>query len=155
MLTFILPQWRLYRRRLLWCVTGMAGGSLLMSLLKHGSALHCPWDLAEYGGYAPSWLVRQAASRDCGGALFSRRACFWRICAHGVLLCVGATHARAARVCLMAGVAAGMVRGGAQMMRGAHFLSHTVWSGWVVWVFLVVFYKMFPPFGECYECRIS
>jgi len=32
-----------------------------------------------------------------------------------------------------AALAAGLVLGLAQQARGAHFMSHTLWSGWVCW----------------------
>ena len=58
------------------------------------------------------------------------------------------THVRTARLFLATGFGAGMVMGWSQMMRGAHFLSHNVWSAWVVWVFLAVFYAVVPPDGR-------
>jgi membrane-associated PAP2 superfamily phosphatase len=34
----------------------------------------------------------------------------------------------------LAGAAAtGLVLGVAQQMRGAHFMSHTLWTGWLCW----------------------
>lgn len=145
LLTFILPQWRRYRRRLLWCVTGMAGASLLVSLLKHGSALHCPWDLVEYGGYAPfHGLFDRSPPGIAAGHCFPGGHASGGFALMAFYFAWRDSHARAARVCLMAGVAAGMVMGWSQMMRGAHFLSHTVWSGWVVWMFLAVLDRLSP-----------
>ena len=34
---------------------------------------------------------------------------------------------------LAAAVLAGLVLGGAQQVRGAHFMSHTLWTGWLCW----------------------
>lgn len=34
---------------------------------------------------------------------------------------------------LIGGLALGTVMGAVQMMRGAHFLSHNLWTLWVVW----------------------
>ena len=39
----------------------------------------------------------------------------------------------AARWWLAAAVLAGLVLGGAQQVRGAHFMSHTLWTGWLCW----------------------
>ncbi len=33
--------------------------------------------------------------------------------------------------------------GWAQMMRGAHFLSHTLWTGWIIWGLNVMAYALF------------
>jgi len=37
---------------------------------------------------------------------------------------------------LGAGLVAGMVLGGARMLQGAHFVSHTLWSALVCWIVL-------------------
>jgi membrane-associated PAP2 superfamily phosphatase len=33
--------------------------------------------------------------------------------------------------------------GWAQMMRGAHFLSHNLWTGWVIWCINIIGYVLF------------
>jgi membrane-associated PAP2 superfamily phosphatase len=38
-----------------------------------------------------------------------------------------------ARLWLGAALLAGLLLGIAQQMRGAHFMSHTLWSGWICW----------------------
>ena len=40
---------------------------------------------------------------------------------------------RAARIWLAAALAAGLVLGVSQQMRGAHFMSHTLWTAWLCW----------------------
>ena len=40
---------------------------------------------------------------------------------------------RAARLWLAASLAAGLILGAAQQVRGAHFMSHTLWTGWLCW----------------------
>jgi len=148
-LTYLLPHWGLHRRRLLWVVAGMAGSSLLVSLLKRGSTQHCPWDLAEYGGYAPfhslfGFLAEGIAAGHCfpgghasGGFALMAIYFAWRD-----------MHGRAAGLSLAAAVIAGLAMGWSQMMRGAHFMSHNLWSAWVVWTYLAVQSAAFPP-GAC------
>ena len=34
---------------------------------------------------------------------------------------------------LGASLLAGFILGGAQQVRGAHFMSHTLWTGWLCW----------------------
>ncbi len=41
---------------------------------------------------------------------------------------------------LVSGCILGFAMGWAQMMRGAHFLSHNLWTAWVIWLVNVVFY---------------
>jgi membrane-associated PAP2 superfamily phosphatase len=38
-----------------------------------------------------------------------------------------------ARRWLLLALAAGLVLGLSQQWRGAHFMSHTLWSGWLCW----------------------
>jgi membrane-associated PAP2 superfamily phosphatase len=40
---------------------------------------------------------------------------------------------RVAAVWLGAAVAAGLVLGVSQQLRGAHYMSHTLWTAWVCW----------------------
>lgn len=146
LLSFLVPQLPPYRRRLLWLFIAMTGATLLVSLLKQYSALHCPWDLAEYGGYAPfhtlfERLPDNAAPGHCfpGGHASGGFALF------AFYFGLRDTHARQARLWLAAAVVLGMMMGWSQMMRGAHFLSHTVWSAWVEWMFLALLYQVVPP----------
>ncbi|MBV6618996.1 phosphatase PAP2 family protein, partial [Acinetobacter baumannii] len=43
---------------------------------------------------------------------------------------------------LFSGILLGFMMGWAQMMRGAHFLSHNLWTGWVVWAINILFYAI-------------
>lgn len=153
LLTWLLPQWEPHRRRLLWIVAGMAGGALLVSLLKHGSALHCPWDLAEYGGYAPfHGLLDRLPDGIAAGHCFPGGHASGGFALVALYFGLHDVRPRLARLFLAAGLIAGMAMGWGQMMRGAHFLSHNVWSGWVVWMYLAVQYAVFPP-GSSLDCR--
>lgn len=146
LLSFLLPEWAPYRRRLLWIVGGMAGGSLMVSLLKHGSALHCPWDLADYGGYAPFHGLFDSLPRGtAAGRCFPGGHASGGFALMSFYFGLRDTHQRAARMLLAAGFMTGMVMGWSQMMRGAHFLSHNIWSAWVVWMFLALLYALVPP----------
>lgn len=154
LLTYLLPQWEPQRRRLLWIAAGMAGGSLLVSLLKHGSALHCPWDLAEYGGYAPfHGLFDMLPSSVAPGRCFPGGHASGGFALMAFYFGLRDTHPRKACACLAAGIVAGMVMGWSQMMRGAHFLSHNIWSGWVVWTYLALQYALLPPVQQTVAIR--
>jgi membrane-associated PAP2 superfamily phosphatase len=150
LLSFVVLQLEQHRRRLLWTFAGITGSCLLVALLKHQSNLHCPWDLVDYGGYAPFHGLLQRlpagiAPGRCfpGGhasAGFALMAFYfgWR----------DSIYAARARLALAIGLGTGMLMGWTQMMRGAHFLSHNVWSAWVVWSFLAILYHLIPPSPE-------
>lgn len=105
---------------------------LVISLLKQASVAHCPWDLARYGGAEPylrlfDSLPFGVPAGHCLPAGHASSA-LWL-----VALCVYWLPLRAR----MAGrvVAAALAFGGAvgwmQQLRGAHFLTHTLWSTWI------------------------
>jgi len=120
------------RNRLLLATSTLLG-ALAVSLLKAGSHTSCPWELADFGGlarYASHWGL----ARDGGGG-----HCFPAGHAASGFTFVGgyfafrASHPRIARRWLAAALAAGTLLGLAQQWRGAHFLSHTLWSAVVCW----------------------
>ena len=105
---------------------------LVISLLKQASVAHCPWDLARYGGAEPYLrlfdpLPFGVPAGHCLPAGHASSA-LWL-----VSLCVFWLPLRAS----MAGrvAAAALAFGGAvgwmQQLRGAHFLTHTLWSTWI------------------------
>lgn len=111
-----------------------------VSFLKHLSVYHCPWDVARYGGFAPylrpfEQVVEGIRAGHCfpaghaSGALWlSAFAIFW----------LPERVAVAAAVFVL-GLVPGLVMGWVQQMRGAHFLSHTLWSVWIATLAIVIF----------------
>lgn len=102
--------------------------------LKYASTTSCPWDLTEFGGvarYASHWAL---GTLDGGGG-----KCFPAGHASAGFAFIGGYFAlrrrqpRAARIWLACALTAGLALGGAQQVRGAHFLSHTLWTGWLCW----------------------
>jgi membrane-associated PAP2 superfamily phosphatase len=104
----------------------------MISLLKQTSRLHCPWDIAIFGGVEPYVRLLDRipagtspgkcfpAGHASGGLWLASLMMFWlpekpRLAwiVGGGLLCVG--------------IAMGIV----QQVRGAHFMTHTLWSTWI------------------------
>ncbi len=107
---------------------------LVVSMLKYASTTSCPWDLAEFGGaarYVSHWAL---GTVDGGGG-----KCFPAGHASAGFAFVGGYFAlrhhqpRAARLWLFGALMVGLILGWAQQVRGAHFLSHTLWTGWLCW----------------------
>lgn len=115
-------------------VAGILLSLALISLLKYTSATSCPWDLAEFGGVA-----RHVSHWSLGLADGGPGRCFPAGHASaGFAFLAGyfalRRHApRAAWIWLAVSLAAGLSMGLAQQMRGAHFMSHTLWTGWLCW----------------------
>ena len=106
----------------------------VVSSLKSLSITSCPWDLAEFGRTARHLSHWAWGSADGGGG-----RCFPAGHASAGFAFVAGYFAfrrrapRVARLWLAAAVGAGLVLGMAQQVRGAHFMSHTLWTGWLCW----------------------
>lgn len=123
----------LYARRV-QLVVGAMIALLIMALMKRISATSCPWDLSEFGGIGHyvshwAWAVTDGGGGHCFPAGHAS-AGFAFISGYFAL-----RHSlpRAARWWLLASLIAGFALGLAQQMRGAHFMSHTLWTAWLCW----------------------
>ncbi|MBD8530890.1 MULTISPECIES: phosphatase PAP2 family protein [unclassified Massilia] len=105
---------------------------VVISTLKQASVAHCPWDLARYGGSEPYLRLFEAlppgvAAGHCLPAGHASSA-LWLLSL--CVLWLPARPRRACRVALAALLFGGLV-GWMQQLRGAHFLTHTLWSIWL------------------------
>ena len=105
----------------------------LVNLIKVTTQIPCPWHLSRYGGELP-WLspltsLLQNSGRECFPAGHASGAYGW----------LGAyffarKHWPAGQYLVLAGiVVVGLIFGIAQQLRGAHFLSHDLWTIWLCW----------------------
>lgn len=135
---------RLSRGQRLWLLAAVAGSMLLVSLIKRLSATSCPWDLAGFGGglpYVPHWLP----GRTDGGP----GHCFPAGHASAGFAWVAGYFAwpagsAPARRWLAAALVTGFVLGLAQQLRGAHFMSHTLWTAWLCWTWAWLLSPLLP-----------
>jgi membrane-associated PAP2 superfamily phosphatase len=107
---------------------------IAVSLIKHASHTSCPWDLQEFGGVARyvshwSWGVDDGGPGGCFPAGHASAAFAYM----GGYFVLRRVSPRVAAVWLGAAVAAGLVLGVSQQLRGAHYMSHTLWTAWVCW----------------------
>jgi membrane-associated PAP2 superfamily phosphatase len=119
--------------RIQW-LAGIVVSLVLISAFKYSSQTSCPWDLAEFGG-AGNYFSHWAWGRGDGGP----GHCFPAGHASAGFAFVGGyfalRHAAPRRALLLAAIAlaAGLALGLAQQLRGAHFMSHTLWTAWICW----------------------
>ena len=110
-----------------------------VSVLKQASHTSCPWDLRVFGGMARyvshwDWGVRDGGPGGCfpAGHASAAFSCLggWFVFRRG--------EPGVARAWLAAVLVLGLALGIAQQMRGAHFMSHTLWTGWVCWTVALI-----------------
>jgi membrane-associated PAP2 superfamily phosphatase len=125
---------RAYRQELLFAAAAALAAAAIVGVLKHFSNHACPWDLAWFGGtatYRPllSTLAAEPGIRGCFPAAHPLSGYAWL--AAGLSLYPLAP--RTARRWWSVALGLGTLLGAVQVVRGAHFPSHVLWSAWVVW----------------------
>lgn len=134
------------RRLQLAGVTLAASGAI--ALLKTGNHTSCPWDLQEFGGVAThlshwaGWL----RSDGGGGHCFPAGHASTGFAFMGGYFALRRDKPRLARIWLASSMALGLLLGGTQQLRGAHFMSHTLWTGWICWL---LGWATDPLFSRC------
>lgn len=134
-------QRRNIRRPLLYLLLAVALSTGLVSLLKLTTHMDCPWDLSRYGGLRPFVGLFDPRPADMASA-----ACFpgghssagyaWVALYFFALLLKPAWRWPALIVPLLLGATFGL----GQQLRGAHFLSHDLWSLGISWLVAVSLY---------------
>ena len=123
--------------RVWWLATTLACLALI-PIMKALSSTSCPWSLIEFGGpahYVSHWAfgVADGGPGRCfpaghASAAFSFLPGYFAL----------RDSARvAARRWLIAAIAFGVVLGAVQLVRGAHYVSHSLWTGWWCWALTV------------------
>ena len=116
---------------------------LTISAMKAGSMYHCPWSLSRYGGYAPYLRLFDSlpkgvspghcfpAGHAASGLWLASIATFWL-----------PEQPAKAGIAFFAGLLPGLALGLAQQARGAHFLTHSLWSMWIAGLVVAVLARL-------------
>ena len=124
--------------------------SAAITLLKAGSHTSCPWDLHEFGGVASHvshWAGWALPDGGAGGCFPAGHAATGFAFLGGFFALRGDAP-RWAWGWLAAALVAGFGLGIAQQMRGAHFMSHTLWSAWICWMAVWLTDPLFARAGD-------
>ena len=117
--------------------------ALAVPALKRVSATSCPWDLAEFGGvamYVSHWRFGPADGGS--GHCFPSGHAVAAFAFFGLHFCWRDYNLRKARLWLTVVLLLGVVYGAAQLVRGAHYPSHTLWSAWLCWTVSAAAYHL-------------
>jgi membrane-associated PAP2 superfamily phosphatase len=135
-----------YHRQFLWVFIAMLISTSAISILKHFSDHACPWDLLLYGGN--NVLIPLFGQLTLGakpGHCFPGGHASGGFALMAFYFAFRDTVPKIARVGLVAAIVLGSVMGWAQMMRGAHFMSHNLWTALIVWMIMLGLYLLWSP----------
>jgi len=137
---------QLIRKPLLWAFIAMVVSTSIVAVIKHKSMHGCPWDLLPYGGELPLFGLFETPPIGVeAGSCFPAGHPSAGYALMAFYFAYRSIKPRFAATMLWSGIIMGLIMGWAQVMRGAHFLSHILWSGWVVWLVLLMLYWVWPP----------
>jgi len=135
-----------WRRPILYAGVCLAVAPLLVAILKLVSGRHCPWEIARYGGRVPWTRLFEAAPPVPPDA--PRGRC-WPAshASSGMALCalyfVGRVRgSRRLWLWALPAIVLGAAFALCQQARGAHFLSHNLWSAVLCWVVALAAYRL-------------
>lgn len=127
------------RERIWWILTTLVCVALI-PLMKRVSTTSCPWSLVQFGGefarYVPHWVL---GSQDGGpGGCFPSGHASTAFALLPGWFAIRDHAPRAARLFLAVVVTCGALLAWVQMMRGAHYLSHSLWTAFICWTVSVI-----------------
>jgi membrane-associated PAP2 superfamily phosphatase len=120
------------RRERAAALGAVLAGLLGVPLLKRFSSTSCPWDLVPFGGgvpYVGHWALGVADGGPGHCFPSGHGVAAWAFI--GVALLWRPWRPQVARGLALAVLMAGVAFGWAQTVRGAHFVSHSLWTAWL------------------------
>ena len=137
------PRWRIHRRSLGYFALCMALVPLFVGGLKQITNVDCPWDMLAFGGNRPTLEYFESRPTELPAAVCFPGAHSSSAFALFALAFLARRQSVRAGVLVTAYV---ILLGGlfslAQQARGAHFLSHDLWSMLLAWVICGVIYRL-------------
>jgi len=118
-----------------------------ISALKSLSIYHCPWSLARYGGYAPYLRIFDSLpAKMSAGHCFPAGHASSALWIPSTAMFFLPKYPVKAYTLFAASLVPGLSLGLAQQARGAHFLTHTLWSMWFAVLIVLIIARV--VFGQ-------
>jgi membrane-associated PAP2 superfamily phosphatase len=141
------PRLKPFRPGLWYLLASTIVAALAINVLKGLTHVDCPWDLTRYGGefpYIKKFLPHTSTHGACFPAGHASAGYAWFGLYYFALM-----YAPRWRWLLLAGVmAVGLLFGIGQQLRGAHFLSHDLWTLGLCWLSATAVYWVFAKYAS-------
>lgn len=134
-LSHMTPTIRPFRKGLYYVLVSALITALLVNVMKETSVLDCPWDLVRYGGEKE--YVSLFGPRNSGqapGGCFPAGHASGAYCWIGLFFLARRFKPQWRFIALGSVLSLGLVFGIAQQLRGAHFISHDLWTLYISWM---------------------
>lgn len=134
-LSFVTTSLRAYRGDLIYVLVTALIAVAIVNILKETTHVDCPWDLTRYGGdklYAS--LLESVPTNQEPGRCFPAGHASGAYCWLGLFFFARRRFPARQWQVLTVVMATGLVFGVAQQLRGAHFVSHDVWTIFICWM---------------------
>ncbi len=141
-----LPAGRTYRQPLKYLTLSVFVSIITINLLKKFSGIPCPWSVAAFGGsqHMIEWFNGFNGESGCFPAGHASAGYAWVALYFVALMLRPASKYPA----LFFGLTLGIIYGVAQQLRGAHFLSHDIWTLAICWFVPMLLYPRFCVFAD-------
>lgn len=139
-LSFVMTPLRAYRGDLIYVLVTALIAVAIVNILKETTHVDCPWDLTRYGGDKLYASLFEGLSMNHVPANQEPGHCFPAGHASGAYCWLGLFFFARRRFparqwqALTGVMAMGLVFGVAQQLRGAHFVSHDLWTIYLCWM---------------------
>jgi len=133
--TFLLDKGRRYRRAAGYVIVASLTGIIIIAVLKEVTHLYTPWDLEQFGGRFPNIrLFDPVASHLPVGHAFPAGHASGGYALLSIYFAARYYQSRYSLRFLYAALAAGLILGIDQQIRGAHMLSHDLSTLAICWL---------------------
>lgn len=138
-------HWAKLQKPLWYLLLALLGSSALVSTLKASLAISCPWEFIPYGGHLPYTNVLQQLGLRNGAGCFPAGHASAGYC-WVALYFFGVYFQSPLRWWGLGGaLLGGIIFGFTQQLRGAHFISHDLWTLAICWFYCLALYCCFFP----------
>lgn len=145
-LSFKVPALVAMRAPLLWALVGMIASTLTVLIIKNLSIHSCPDKLTLYHGTKPYFsLINTFTNNALAGHCWPGGHASAGISLLALYVAFKKTHASFAHLALAVSVLLWFLMGWGQIMRGLHFLSHNLWTAWIVCCVLTLQHALWSP----------